>query len=141
VPRQSRKPTNLVTEEHVQKAVTDFLELDGWRAVRTDPVSDRGRGKGFGELGMPDYLYIRYDNMQATRTFAVLDAKDRNLLATGAQVMWIEFKRPGAKLEPHQMTWHRKEHERGAVVLQVNDIDGFCAWYIKDSGLNRRYTK
>ena len=40
--------------------MVEYLQLDGWRPIRTDPVSDRARGKGFGELGMPDYLFLRY---------------------------------------------------------------------------------
>jgi hypothetical protein len=37
-----------------------MLVQDGWRALKTSPVSRRARGVGFGELGMADYLYIRY---------------------------------------------------------------------------------
>src|SRR3974390_705182 len=49
------------SEEQIQETCTRLLELDGWRALRTDPCSDRARGKGFGEVGMADYLYIRYN--------------------------------------------------------------------------------
>jgi len=79
-----------ISEADIQRTCSELLEWDGWRALRTDPVSDRAtvdairraimgvpelnhvrelilkvikrcvRGKGFGELGMPDHLYIRY---------------------------------------------------------------------------------
>ncbi len=32
---------SLTSEAHVQQTVVEFMELDGWRAMRTDPVSDR----------------------------------------------------------------------------------------------------
>src|ERR1700674_894872 len=54
------KLVDLLTEEQVQQTVGEYLQLDGWRALRTDPVSDRKRGTGFGEVGMPDYLFVRY---------------------------------------------------------------------------------
>lgn len=115
-----------VSEAHIQETVTHLLQLDGWRAIRTDPVSDRGRGKGFGEVGMPDYLYVRYWNL-STVSF-------RN---NESDVMWIEFKRPGKSAEPHQLEWHNAERLRGALVLVVNDIDDFVRWY-GESGLARK---
>ena len=111
-----------LTEAHIQQTVTEFLQFDGWRAIRTDPVSDRERGKGFGEKGMPDHLYVRYN---------LLGAYQR------AEVLWIEFKRPGEKPRPHQLDWHEAERKRGAMVLVVDDIDQFISWY-KASGLERR---
>lgn len=122
----------LVTEAHVQQTVVGFLELDGWRAIRTDPVSDRSRGKGFGELGMPDYLFIRYKftAQETSPTYAGWERED-------AEVLWIEFKRKGAKPTPHQHRWHNDEKRYGALILTVDDIDEFTRWY-KASGLNRR---
>jgi len=112
-----------ISEADVQRTVKEFLELDGWRAIRTDPVSDRSRAKGFGELGMPDYLFIRYDP-------SILDSCD-------AEVLWLEFKRRGQKATTHQQAWHSTEQARGALVLTVGDIDRFTEWY-KASGLCRR---
>ena len=121
------------TEAHVQQTVTQFLELDGWRAIRTDPVSDRSRGKGFGEIGMPDYLYVRYEPDSRTATAASLGA------IAFAEVMWIEFKAPGKAAAGHQIAWHAAERDRGALVLVVDDIDSFRQWYAQ-SGLQRRPT-
>lgn len=118
-----------ITEAHVQQSVVQFLELDGWRAIRTDPVSDRARGKGFGELGMPDYLFIRYGfcgDLTCPRRGPVV-----------AEVLWIEFKRKGAKPKRHQVRWKDMEVARGALILLVDDIDEFTRWY-KTSGLCRR---
>jgi len=124
-----------VTEAHVQQTVTEFLELDGWRSIRTDPVSDRARGKGFGELGMPDYLYIRYAVYRETGLPASLD--DPPTARLWNQLLWIEYKRPGAKPTAHQIAWHKAERARGALVLVVDDIDAFRKWYA-ESGLKRR---
>ena len=81
--------TKPLSEYHIAKTCSDWLALDNWRRLNTNPVSDtatiqairgsiakccgsggippwlqdclRGRGKGFGELGMADDLYIRYE--------------------------------------------------------------------------------
>lgn len=113
-----------VSEAHVQQTVTDLLVADGWRAIRTDPVSDRGRGKGFGELGMPDYLYIRYWDLSGPES----------------DVLWIEFKALGKKPKPRQAAWHVAERARGATVLVIDDIDFFMDWYAT-SGLARKVLK
>ena len=101
--------------------MTAFLQLDGWRPIRTDPVSDKRRGKGFGEVGMCDYLYLRY----------------RDQACAAAQVLWIEFKRPGEASKPHQERWQILEAKRGARVLEVDSIDDFRRWY-SSSGFNQR---
>ncbi len=124
---------SLVKEKHVQETVTQFLELDGWRAIRTDPVSDRKRGKGFGEVGMADHLYVRYK----TGFQLYADGPAFVPILTN-QVLWIEFKRPGEKPKPHQMEWLAAETARGALVMVVDDIDTFQRWYVERSGLNRR---
>jgi hypothetical protein len=98
-------------------------------------VSDRNRGKGFGELGMADHLYIRYTPMAAVREW-------RFVATAPAQVMWIEFKRPGEKPKKHQTLWHIKERARGALTLIAGEdfpasVEGFRQWYA-GSGLARR---
>lgn len=132
----TRRETALtITEAHVQQTVREFLELDGWRAIRTDPVSDRTRGKGFGEVGMPDCLFLRYLHYcQGPGCSGVNCIPSHEVKA---QVMWIEFKRPGQKPKPHQTRWIEAERARNALVLVVDDIDAFIAWY-KASGLNTR---
>jgi hypothetical protein len=125
---------SLLTEAHVQQTVTELLELDGWRAFRTEHAierNDKGRFKRrVGEVGMPDYLYVRYGPTGNT-------PKDCVERAMYTQALWIEFKRPGEKPRPDQNLWHHKERDRGALVLMVDDIDEFRKWYAA-SGLKRR---
>lgn len=137
-----RSPSRPPLEREIQRTVTEWLTLDGWRALRTDPVSDRSRGKGFGELGMADMLYIRYGDPYYTKEPSAL-----------AGVMWIEFKRErggngkralftrAEKAKLHQRAWIAAERARGALVLLVGEdcpatIEGCMAWYI-GSGLLR----
>lgn len=122
-----------LTEAHVQQTVTEFLVSDGWRAIRTDPVSDRKRGKGFGELGMPDYLYIRYLDPVDPGDPEYEEEDD----LPWAEVLWIEFKRPGQHPTKEQFAWHEAERARGALVLVIDDINFFVAWY-KRSEMARR---
>lgn len=120
---------------------TDLLALDGWRALKTDPVSRREWGKGFGETGMADHQYIRY-GMEGAHIEETL--ADR----CWAQILWIEWKRirPGRRkaeqAAAHQRAWIRNERFRGAVVLLAGadfeaTPEGFLAFYRK-SGLMRR---
>lgn len=148
-----------VTEAQIQKTCEDFLNLDGWRALRTDPVSDRSRGKGFGELGMADMLYIRYGLPMLRRNFRGTCADAQSV----AQVLWIEYKRQrggnckralytrAEKANIHQRAWIEAERERGALVLLVGEdcpatIEGVQAWYIgsgllRNAGLGRGVAK
>lgn len=127
-------------ERDIEKACSDFLALDSWRMLKTDPVSDRARGKGFGELGMADCLYIRY----ALAPRAPIRVRDMmgNLSRVEAQVLWIEHKKPGGKASPHQLVWIEAERARGALVWLAGvdfpaTVDGFMAHY-RASGLLRR---
>jgi hypothetical protein len=112
------------SEADIERTCTQLLELDGWRALRTDPVSRCEWGKGFGEPGMPDHLYLRY------------------LSGSRDQVLWVEFKKRGGKVEPRQKAWHEAERARGAVVWVAGEdfpasIEGFAQAYAS-SGLMRR---
>lgn len=57
-PVEDRKAQN-APEALIELECTRFLQADGWRELRTNPLSDRGRGAGFGEVGMCDHLYMR----------------------------------------------------------------------------------
>jgi hypothetical protein len=119
-----------LSERDIERTCTDFLALDGWRALKTDPVSRREWGKGFGEKGMADHIYIRY-------------ALGRRLSILGAsETLWIEWKRYGGKVAQHQREWHLLERRRGALTLIAGEdfpatIEGFQSWY-RSSGLMRR---
>lgn len=126
---------DLMPEWMIEAEVTKLLEADGWRALRTDPVSDRGRGKGFGEVGMADHMYIRYENPGFS------DNGKFPLAHVVSQVLWIEFKAAKGKPQKHQLDWHNKERARGALTLIAGvdfpaSVEGFKAWY-RASGLNR----
>jgi hypothetical protein len=124
-------------EADIARTCSDLLQADGWRMLITDPVSNRALGKGFGEIGMADRLYIRY------RVHAGLGQIDKPLYA---DVMWIEWKRTvrgrATKPTPAQMAWHTAERARGALTIIAGvdfpaSIDGFQSWY-KASGLVRK---
>ena len=129
-------------ESGIARTCSDFLMMDGWRMLITDPVSDRGRGKGFGEIGMADRLYIRY-----SYSVRALISSGMNFQHQRAEVLWIEWKRIDGrgrttKASAHQRAWIDAERVRGALVLLAGvdfpaSIDGFLAWY-KASGLARK---
>lgn len=125
-----------ISEADLERTCSDLLAYDGWRPLKTDPVSRREWGKGFGEKGMADHLYIRYTPDRAEGP------------PQDAEVMWIEWKRPptkgraGGKLQPHQAKWIQAERERGALVFVAGQdfertFDAFLQWY-RQSGLRRR---
>ena len=123
-------------EIDIQRQCSDFLALDGWRLLRTDPVSDRRRGKGFGEIGMADCLYIRYLPPEPPAPGKIPGKMGL------AHVLWVEYKRPGGKLSPHQIRWAQEETARGALVWLATwtfepTFEGFVAHY-RASGLLRR---
>lgn len=134
MPKSAAVKRPRISEAHVQAAVVTMLELDGWRPIRTDPVSDRGRGKGFGELGMPDYLFIRYVRNGDKRLG--VDSRGFQVHLPLAEVLWIEFKAAGEKPKSHQTTWHDSERARGALVMIFDSLDSAREWY-KGSGLMR----
>jgi hypothetical protein len=124
-----------LTERHIQETVTAFLEADGWRPLRMEHAIERKADGGFrrrvGEVGMPDYLYLRYEEACNSMTAVSIG------MVGMAEAMWIEFKAPGKSADPHQLDWHEAERLGGGLVLVVNDIDEFRAWYAK-SGLSRK---
>jgi len=128
-----------VLESEVEIGITAYLALDGWRSLKTDPCSDKRRGKGFGEIGMADRLYIRYGPCAR----APLVSDTFMTLISMCEVMWVEMKRPrGGRVSEAQRTWHKIERERGALTLIAGQdftptVVGFREWYEK-SGLMRR---
>lgn len=131
-----------LSEAHIERQITDFLGLDGWRALKTDPCSDKSRGKGFGAIGMADVLYIRYrDPAVNIRSFpSVLPLTVPEI--SSSQVMWVEHKRRGGRVSMEQKTWHRAERARGALVVVATEdfapsLEGFQNWY-RFNGLVRR---
>jgi hypothetical protein len=101
------------------------------------------RDSGFGELGMCDRLYIRYTYGDLARHGLIFDHPAKmNEIRSLAQILWIEWKRPGGKPDTHQTQWHLEERLRGALVVVAGadfpaDVNGFLSWY-RGSGLMRR---
>lgn len=121
--------TDTRCESDIQAECVKLMQEDGWRALRTDPVSDKSRGKGFGELGMADYLFMR-------------PLKARFAAFADAEVIWIEWKACNGKVASHQTDWHTKERARGfctwiASVDFPASVEGFLGHYAA-SGLMRR---
>lgn len=113
-----------ILEKHIAQTCSQFLELDGWRSFKMEPISRREWGKGTGEIGQADYLYLRYGK------------------GATCEHMHIEWKKRGGKAAQHQQAWHAKERARGALTLIAGEnfpasIEGFTNWY-RDSGLQRK---
>jgi hypothetical protein len=118
------KPAEDAPESLIEAECCRLLSEDGWRILKTDPVSDRGRGKGFGEPGMADTLALRYGKQGAA-----------------CEVMWLEWKARAGRVRKHQLAWHIKERARGGrtVIAGVDfpaSIKGFRSWY-RATGLAR----
>lgn len=136
-------------EAALERAVAQYLALDGWRAIKTDPVSRREWGKGFGEKGMADFFFLRFqcDRCRNEDCENCLPAKCDlpGPWRAWTQVLMIEFKAPRGRLKPHQRTWHAAERARGALTLIAGQdfaptLEGFDFWYAH-SGLRRRKLK
>lgn len=120
-------------EATVAAGVKKFMLERGWRAIRHESGFVPGAGS-IGEKGMPDWQYLRY------------------LEPAGlALVVWIETKPPGykprcnckpaavndkgRKVKGHecrscgQKRWKATEEARGALVIQVDDVDQLAEWY------------
>ncbi len=131
--KTSTNPIRVASEREIEQACSKLLQYDGWRMLKTDPVSRREWGKGFGELGMADCQYIRYRGIVAT-------SPQRSQAAV--ELMWIEWKGPDGKATQLQRHWHIAERARGALTLIGGEdfpasVEGFLAWY-RSSGLMRR---
>lgn len=118
-----------IKESDIQKAVMDYLQLDGWRVFHFEYGFDERSKKTHGELGMPDLLCIRY-------------LTSNRLVLAGAAVLWIELKSLTGKHRSEQIVWRKAEAERGGLVWCAGmdfdpTIDAWLKFYRK-SGLNRR---
>ena len=162
-PLRSKRAVTM-SEAEMERTCTAMLVQDGWRPLKTSPVSRRARGVGFGELGMADYLYLRYRRWEtleddlnrrkyladkvatgqirqedADKIQAIWDSQAQK--AEGCQIMWIEWKRADGEAAPHQLAWIEAERAKGALVwLAGVDFeatpDAFWAHY-QASGLCR----
>jgi hypothetical protein len=123
-----------ILEAHVQQAVVEYLQLDRWRAFRTELTVQRERGRVVGERGQPDYLFVRYSH--PCRGAGCSGEHCGTIDCVECELLWIEFKRPGEKPRADQIAWHQAERKRGALVLVVDSFDDFAKLY-ETSGLQR----
>lgn len=98
-------------ERDVARQVKDFLRWRQWRIVRHQVAVASGGASTFsvGEKGMADLQAVYYFRGGHGLTLT----------------LWIETKRPGKPLKPHQIEWKAKEEARGACVWKVDNIDAF----------------
>jgi hypothetical protein len=123
-PAAPEKLAEDLSEATIEAECCKLLAGDGWRILKTNPVSDRRRGKGFGELGMADTLAVRYGRQGAA-----------------CEVLRIEWKARGGRVRKHQAAWHARERARGAMTAIAEadfspSVEGFAGWY-RASGLAR----
>lgn len=132
-PRAAPPGARVASEAAIQGECCQLLIEDGWRVLVTDPVSDKSRGKGFGEVGMADVLFLR----------PMLPTEERaGMPRPWAQVLWCEFKTGREKARKNQISWHIAERARGFLTWIANEdfpatVEGFREHYAK-SGLMRR---
>jgi hypothetical protein len=113
---------NKILEKQVTSDVKKYLMLRGWRPLRMQRTVLPGQFSTC-EPGTPDILFLRYDTTA--------------LHSPGwGQMLWIEFKSPAGHLGPKQVEWIDKEKARGAIVLVVDDLDEFVAYYEKAFGVS-----
>jgi len=155
---------SLLLEKHIQEYVVQYMELDGWRAFKMEANSDTGfvgrvmqkirkhplltnwadhiyivlrscmRAAGVGEVGMADYLFIRY--LAGDKKWQHREKwPDCNKVI--CEALFIEFKRPGQKPRPEQKAWKEAEERRGALVWVIDSQDAFLERY-RGSGLQRK---
>jgi hypothetical protein len=135
MPVKMPKRAALLKERDIENTCSAFLELDGWRCIKTD--LPHLRGLGVQEKGMADRLYLRYEqNPRGKQRGDIWCPED-------CEAMWIEWKRPKGKVSAKQVEWHAAERARGAFTLIAGvafpaTIEGFRKWYCKRSGLARK---
>lgn len=108
-----------IPESAIERAITDLLQLDGWRVFHFEQIHSEERRRTFGEEGMPDMLCLRYPG----------------------EIFWAEVKATGGRVSAAQYLWHAAERERGALTIIMGidcpaTIDGWMDWY-RGSGMNR----
>ena len=129
------------TEDHrleapIQAECCKILEQDGWWILRTDPVSDRRRGTGFGAIGFADITAFR--PMRVTQLVLIQKFPQ----GCPCEVLFLEFKSPKGKPSKEQLKWHQTQRAMGfATFIAGQDFpastEGFREFY-SASGLQRR---
>ena len=147
-PRRRVSASDVMREADLERYVCDYLALDGWRVLKMEQNFSEKKRRTFGEGGMPDRMFLRYE----PKILPTSHARRVEFGDCAGDILWIEFKRHKyrdskgkmryAKTEQHQHSWIAAERARGALVLLAGadfpaTPEGFRAWY-ESSGLMRR---
>lgn len=135
-----------ILESHIEGAIVQAMELDGWRAIKMEENFSERKKKKTGEPGMSDHLFLRYHNAADPRG-PVPYTKTRCYNPLG-DILWWEFKRvrgdrqKAEQLSADQLKWIHAERSRGALVWVAGadhaaTIAGAALHYL-ESGLCRR---
>ncbi|MFH1110947.1 MAG: VRR-NUC domain-containing protein [Planctomycetota bacterium] len=112
---KGRKPLRL-SEEQVQRQITDLLEAHGWLVMRTNKFCGwEIATQGAIEPGMPD--------LQARKLWSKTWDQRRGVHGSVWEILWIEVKRPGGKVSLKQATWHQLARKRGETVLVAMSVE------------------
>ncbi len=130
-----------VSEADIEKNVNDVLQLDGWRSFKMEKCFSEKKQRAFGEVGMPDRLFIRYWHDGPLNNLGEPRKGEADLWSMG-EILWIEHKSRNGKPSAAQKLWHSNERKRGALTLIAGvdfqaSIEGFLEFY-RNSGLQRR---
>jgi hypothetical protein len=109
----------VLTENDVERAINDYLRLDGWRLHRQHVGKARFPGGAWVELypeGTADWLATRGRN--------------------GGECLYYEAKRPGASPSPAQTAWLEQARREGYPAACFDTFSAFLAWY-KSAGFSR----
>ncbi len=133
------KSPRTLSEAHIQRTCSDWLALDSWRAIITDPP--QLRGLGVTEPGICDRLYLRYEPRREHYPLHACTNVEWFNRSRG-EILWIEYKKKGGKAGQHQKDWHYIERMAGALVWVAGadfapTIEAFQQHY-RASGLMRR---
>ena len=137
---------DLVSEAQVEETCTQWLALDGWIALVTDPK--QLRGLGVTEPGIADKQYRRagHCGLSDKQLIALFPAMTIYEIRAESDLMFVEWKRVRAgkatKTSVKQDAWHAKEKLRGFLTLRAGidfqaTIREFQEFY-RQSGLMRR---
>ncbi len=123
-------------EAPIQAECIQLLIEDGWWPLRTDPVSDRKRGTGFGAIGFADYTVFR--PMRVTQLVPL----QKMPAGCACEVLFLEFKSPKGSPSKEQLKWHRNQRAMGFATFIAGvdfppSVQGFKEFY-RASGLARR---
>lgn len=132
-------------ESDLERTICDYLRADGWRILKTDPVSDTstvnairrainslGREHGFSWRGIVLSIISKCVRGKGFGEKGMADvlAIRYPQANTGsksdwsieyqvvAEVLWLEFKRKAGKLSPAQEEWHLHERKLGALTVK-----------------------